>query len=97
MEGHILLDPLFIDSGELGRMTPELAFTLGVEWATLRLIVDMDPNGQIDMDLHSENVERIITLCNSRGRAVADVAKIDNVWSSLSVMPTASNVLRLVR
>jgi hypothetical protein len=97
MEGHILLDPLYINSGELGRMTPELAFTLGVEWATLRLIVDMDPDGQIDMDLHTENVGRITALCHSRGRGVADVAKVDDVWSSLSVLPTEKNVLRLVR
>jgi hypothetical protein len=97
MEGHILLDPLHINCGELGRITPEKAFTLGVEWATLRLIVDTDPNGQVDMDLHTENVDRIISLCHSRGRAVADVEKIDDVWTSLSVLPTAKNVLRLVR
>jgi len=97
MEGHILLDPLHINSGELGRMSPEEAFTLGVEWATLRLLIDTDPNGQIDMDLHSENVGRITTLCLSRGRAVTDVMRLDDTWTSLSVQPTPRNVLRLVR
>jgi hypothetical protein len=97
MQGHILLDPLHIDCGELGRITPEKAFTLGVEWATLRLIVDTDPNGQIDMDIHNENVDRIVKLCCSRGRGVENIAKLDDTWSTLSVLPTAKNVLRLVR
>lgn len=97
MEGHILLDPLHIASGELGRMTPEKAFTLGVEWATLRLIIDTDPNGQIDMDVHTENVGRVTALANARGRSVVGLSKVDDTWSSLSVLPTAKNVLRLVR
>lgn len=97
MDGHILLDPLHIDCGELARVPPEKAFTLGVEWATLRFLIDSDPDGQIDMDLHNENVERITDLCNSRGRSVLNVEKLDSTWSSLSVMPTAKNVLRLVR
>lgn len=97
MEGHILLDPLHINSGELGRMSPEKAFTLGVEWATLRLIIDTDPDGQVDMDLHSENVARITSLCHSRGRPVEDVERVDATWTSLSVLPTPRNVLRLVR
>ena len=97
MQGHILLDPLHIESGELGRMTPEKAFTLGVEWATLRLIIDSDPDGQLDMDVHTENVSRITTLCNDRGRSVVGISRVDDTWSSLSVLPTPTNVLRLVR
>jgi hypothetical protein len=97
MQGHILLDPLHIESGELGRITPEAAFALGVEWATLRLIIDTDPDGQIDMDVHSGNVDRIVALCHSRGRGVADIERLDDTWTSLSVLPTERNVLRLVR
>lgn len=97
MNGHILLDPFHIECGELGHTTPEKAFSLGVEWATLRIIIDTDPHGQIDMDVHSENVARVIALCHSRGRGVASIEKMDETWTSLSVLPTARNVIRLVR
>ena len=97
MTGHILLDPLHIDCGELGRITPEQAFTLGVEWATLRLFIDADPNNRIDLDLHTENVERVIALCHARGREVADVEKVDETWTSMSVLPVVKNVIQLVR
>lgn len=97
MEGHILLDPFHIDCGELGHMTPEKAFALGVEWATLRLFIDTDPKSRIDIDLHTENVERISSLCHSRGREVTGIERLDETWTSMSVLPAADNVVRLVR
>ena len=97
MEGHILLDPLHIDCGELGRISPEKAFELGVEWATLRLFIDADPTNRIDLDLHSENADRVVSLCHARGREVIGVEKVDDTWTSMSVLPVASNILQLVR
>jgi len=97
MVGHILLDPLHIDCGELGRVSPEKAFTLGVEWATLRLFIDADPNNRIDLDLHTENVDRVASLCHSRGREVVGIEKVDETWTSMSVLPVMKNVIRLVR
>jgi len=96
MSSHILLDPFNIDNGELGRIAPEKAFTLGVEWATLRLLIDADPYSRIDLDIHKENVDRIKSLCNARGREVIDIMPVDDTWTSMSVMPRERNVLRLV-
>lgn len=95
---YVLLDPFYIDQGELGRMPPEEAFTLGVEWATLRLILDSDPSASVSLELHTKNVERITKLCSSRGREVSEVTHHDDgVYSSLVVEPKPKNVLRLIR
>lgn len=96
MKGCILIDPLHIDHGELSTVTPEKAFTLGVEWATLRLFIDTDPYSRIDIDLHKENVDRVVSLCHDRGRDVVNVETLDTTWASISVLPMAENVLRLV-
>jgi hypothetical protein len=95
MQEQLVSDPFYIDSGELRRTTPEEAFVLGVEWATLRLLIDADPHSPLDIDIHQANAERVSALCQSRGRMMKS-EPVDSSWLSISILPVPKRVLRLV-
>lgn len=98
-DGYVLLDPFHIDNGELGHMTPEEAFTLGVEWATLRLLLDSDPDATLSIELHTKNADRISKLCATRGREVSELVEHedDKEFCSMTVEPKPMNVLCLMK
>jgi hypothetical protein len=95
VQEQIVSDPFYIDSGELKRITPEDAFVLGVEWATLRLLIDADPHSPLNIDIHHENAERVSALCHSRGR-IMQSEPVDSIWLSISILPVSKRNLRLV-
>ena len=79
---HELVEPFDIDHGELDGIRPQVVFYLGVEWQSLREL--LDTGHAIDTTIHSENGERVGKMCLRRGRQF-EVVPYDDQWSFLKV------------
>lgn len=84
-----LMDPFNIDSGELVGLTPQQAFTLGVEWQLLRTEAAAK-EAPFTAIIHRENVARCLAMLRCQQRA-AKWRQIDGVWAELSIGAREAN------
>lgn len=63
-------EPFDIDDGELDGLSPQLIFTLGVEWQMF--FHDMESKDEFYRDVHIENVPRLKAMCERHGRQVKE-------------------------
>jgi hypothetical protein len=82
MDGFDLIEPFDIDGGELSGLSPELCFTLGVEWGKVTSALDAGELGPFP--IHAENVARLCAAVLRRGLIVSS-ARIRNGWAELIV------------
>lgn len=77
------IDPFDIDNGELNEISPQMIFTLGVEWQMFREQL-LGKKRRFSMMVHLENVERLKAMCNRHKCKVFEQRENDD-WTSLRV------------
>lgn len=79
MDDFRLVEPFEIDAGELDGLTPEQAFTLGVEWEMVRRALEIYERKKV---VHRANCMRIVRMARRHGREVP-WKHLDDHWSEL--------------
>ena len=92
-----LVDPFYIDSGELDGLSLQTAFVLGVEWATLRERLASEKTFRCPV--HAANASRLLKLCLSRDVQADFELGPDPEWVELivGVTPKGGVVVPLPR
>jgi hypothetical protein len=75
--------------------TPEESFELGVEWASVRALLEIDPNQRIDVDINPKNRYRVTLLCEELHRTVSSY-QFHNGLVNLVIQPARHFELRLI-
>lgn len=60
-----LVQPFYIDDGELDGLTPQQVFVLGVEFAMIMNL--LDGGEPFEKQFHAENEYRVSQMCERRG------------------------------
>lgn len=64
-------EPFDIDHGELSGLTPQMCFTLGVEWQMFRDAMERTPE-PFERQIHTANSARLQAMCMRAGRHVKE-------------------------
>jgi len=79
---YSLVEPFGIDGGALVGLSPERAFTLGVEWALVTRSLDSGDGGPFVV--HKENADLLRSACQRRG-LIAHAIPSGQGWVALVV------------